>query len=227
MTTNCIMETTDRVLNVLGNKIIVRQRTKDSYFAVDDVVLICDRFFAKANRPRFIISNYLKLESTKRFFNALESAKGDSCYYPSRKGKTGWIHPSVMIDMLLYANAEFKVEIYDWLLDSLISNRINSGDSYNKMCGVLYNFAPRKQYFHLSISRLAKIIKERIGVKDWNKATKEQLEQRDYLHNIIADLTLGTNSIKQGIELGFLAWGKRYDKKGEIKIRLAYDKKEN
>jgi hypothetical protein len=64
-------------------------------------------------------------------------------------------------------------------MDELLKYRNDSGDSYKKMCGALYERTTDKMRFHKHISELAIKIKTEIGVEDWNKATEKQLKTRD------------------------------------------------
>lgn len=200
MKTNQIMESVEsRTLN----GVVVRQRTKDGFFALKDLVLVCDKFCYEHNRPRFDVNQYFRLDSTKAFINALEKKKEMQVIYKQTKSSLGWIHPHIFLDILLWANPEFKVEVYDWLWDYLIKNRIDSGNSYNQMVGALWNFTSNKSLFKKVIANLANRIKDLIGVDDWNKASEAQLKERDDLQRFIADLTETLRDAKQGVNIAF------------------------
>lgn len=200
MKTNQIMESVEsRTLN----GVVVRQRTKDGFFALKDLVLVCDKFCYEHNRPRFDVNQYFRLDSTKAFINALEKKKEMQVIYKQTKSSLGWIHPHIFLDILLWANPEFKVEVYDWLWDYLIKNRIDSGNSYNQMVGALWNFTSNKSLFKKAIANLANRIKDLIGVDDWNKASEAQLKERDDLQRFIADLTETLRDAKQGVNIAF------------------------
>lgn len=199
MKTNQIMETIDRELQ--GVK--VRQRTKDSFFSLKDIVLVGNKFRSEKNIAEPIrIERYFALKQTKEFIECLKEAKQCEPHVRSKgRSSESWVHPHLMVDILLWINPRFKVEVYDWLIDYLIEYRIKSGDSYTKMCGVVYKYASRKDLFPKNISWLANAIKQFVGCDDWNKATKEQLKKRDDLQNLIADLTQTFCDSKKGIEL--------------------------
>lgn len=210
MKTNQIMQTTDRELS----GVIVRQRTCDSFFALSDIA----RVIAK-NTPDNVaikrVDSYFILNSSKNFIQELDSNCGKS-YIKGRGKNTSWVHPYIAIDILLWANPKFKIEVYQWLWDYLIENRIKSGDSYSKMCGVLYSVSRDKTNFHKNIQNLAKIIKDTIGVDDWNQATSEQLELREYAHNMIADLAKTLHDSTKGASLGIQALKEHIKSKSAI-----------
>lgn len=208
MVTNQIMESQDRLLD----GVIIRQRTKDEFFAISDVVLLCDRWCYENNKPRFDINQYFRLEASKKFIEALKKKKNCEVVYKGKKGNTGWIHPHLFLDLILWINPEFKVTIYDWLFDYLISSRTQSGDSYRIMCGVLYEFCSNKKRFKSDITNLCRIIKKMILCDEnaeWNKASKEQLKARDDVQMMIADLTATLRDSKQGVRLGIAAYEQR------------------
>ena len=213
MKTNQIMESIEnRTMQVGDKQIIIRQRTKDSFFALNDIVLLCDHwlFVQKNTIRRFDIHQYLRLDSTKEFIKELENRIGGDPYIKGVKNKTGWVHPFLMLDILLWANPKFKVEVYSWLNDFLIQNRINSGDSYVRMCGVLYKYSTQKSQFNIAIRMIGKQIKDFIGVSEWNKASQEQLKRRDELQSFIADLAETLQNSKEAVRLGFVNYKRKY-----------------
>lgn len=186
MKTNQILESTiDRTIN----GVIVRQRTKDKFFALKDATAVCDKFYYEQNRPRCDINQYFRLNSTKEFIAELAKVKQIQVLYKQTKSSLGWIHPHIFLDLLLWANPKFKVQVYDWLNDYLIQNRIDGADSYIIMNGALHARFPNKSQYPKFISRVNAEIKQIIGVTDWNKASQNQLKERDYLQKLIVDMT--------------------------------------
>lgn len=215
MKSNVIMESCEnRTLQADGvGGVIIRQRTKDKFFAMQDLILFCDRWAFVNNKPRFDIQQYFRLDSTKAFIKALEEKKGCEPYIKGKKGQTAWLHPHLFLDILLWVNPNFKVEIYDWLFDYLIESRINSADSYKNMCGSLWLFCSRKDKFKQNIAKLAQNIKSLIGVDDWNKASAEQLKHRDDLQMMISDLTETLQNPNEAIRLAFVNYERKFLKK--------------
>ena len=203
---NIILESQSREL--CG--VIVRQRTKDSYFCLKDIIAVVNKWsIDSGNNTIYKPERYFALDSTKRFIKSLQESKQCEPYIRARGKSESWVHPHLMIDILLWANPDFKVVAYDWLMDYLIENRIKSSDSYVKMCGVLYYHSNNKQNFTKNIQALARLIKNTLLVEDWDKATKEQLELREYAHNIIADLANTLCDSSKGATLGIQALQKK------------------
>ena len=211
MKTNQVLESCENRMIAVGDKqMIIRQRTKDSFFALSDIVLLCDSWFFLQGKRRFDIHQYFKQEFAKEFLAELEFRMGFVCYIKGKKNHTGWVHPFLMLDILLWANPKFKVEVYSWLNDFLIQNRINSGDSFNRMCGVLWKYNTRKEQFAKEIKSICNQIKDFMCVSDWNKASQEQLRRRDELQNFIADLAETLQDSKESVRLGFVNYRRKY-----------------
>lgn len=213
MNTNVIMESAESRTIVVGDvEIIVRQRTKDKFFSLRDTERIINihRFNILNESSPVRLERYFALDSTKNFINAIREKKQCEPYIGSKGKQEGWIHPHLFLDILLWANPEFKVEIYDWLFDYLIESRINSANSYRIMSGTLYEFSPRKDKFRIAIKELAHKIKDLLCVADWNKASMEQLKRRDDLQMMIADLTATLHNPKEAIRIAFVNYQRKF-----------------
>lgn len=208
MKTNQVMDSIDREL--LG--INIRQRTKDSFFSLKDVSLVIDRWCYENGKPRFSPADYFKTKQAKDLIEAIKEYKKCEPYIRARgRGADSWIHPHIMIDILLWVNPHFKIQVYDWLMDLLIQNRIDSGDSYVKMCGSLYAYTTQKAKFQQSIKALGKNIRNHFGVVDWNKATQEQLKMRDELQTNIADFAKTLQNSYQGLVFACDVYSSKYN----------------
>lgn len=207
MKTNQVMETIDREL--MGQ--IIKQRTKDTFMCLDDVLGVCNLYLFKSGKKKtgFDFYRYIQSENVKDFLGELEKEIGTNPYIKGAKNRVGWVHPFFALKILIHCNPKFEVQVYKWLWDYLIQNRVDSGDSYTKMCGVVYKYSNRKDMFSKNIKWLAGRIKERIGCEDWNQATQEQLKERDYLQNLISDLCQTFKDSKQGIKIAFMAYEER------------------
>lgn len=208
MATNQIMESIDR--DLCG--VIVKQRTKDKFFCLGDVMKIINLDKIKNGYPTIDFYDFLRVENVKSFIEELEKDIKTTCYIKATKSSRGWIHPFLALKFLTYYNPKLEIQIYKWLMDYLIDNRISSSDSYNKMCGVLFKYAKNKAKFPMAIKNLANTIKDLIIGKDkeWNKATEDELKHRDELHNLIADLTASLGDCNQGIKLGIKVYKDKY-----------------
>ena len=198
MKTNQVMESIDR--NLCGR--IVKQRTKDEFFCLDDILSIGNLYRIENGLKPVNFSNYATSESTQEFLRELEKDIGKPAYIKGAKNKSGWVHPYFAIKILTWFNPKFEVQVYKWLFDYLIQSRINGGNSYQIMCGVLYNYCNNKAKFTTDIQNLACKIKDILKVDDWNKATNKQLQDRDLIHSYITDLTRTLKDVNQGVKLG-------------------------
>lgn len=210
MKTNQIIESIDRELCGM----IVRQRTKDSFMNLDDVVNIVYKWRIEngVGAKGFNFSNWLTNENTKEFLAELENEINAKPYIKGAKGRSGWAHPFLVIKILTHYNPKFEVQVYKWLFDFLIQSRIRGGDSYKLMCGVLFNYTTDKTNFYKKIQNLANFIKDKLGVSDWNIASEAQLQNRDILQNYITDATRTLKSSKLGIKLGIEMYNARKDR---------------
>jgi hypothetical protein len=167
----------------------IRQKSKSSFFSATDLVASGNKWRILNDVPPFSLKNWMQTKSTKEFISALESQFGKVKINAKAKNQHTWVHPYLFIDIALAIDPKLKIEVYGWLYDELLKYRNDSGDSYNKMTGSLYNNCTNKSTFHKSISHTARMIKGSIGVKDWQSATQDQLKIRDRIHENIALLS--------------------------------------
>ena len=207
MKTNQVMESIDRKL--CGR--IVRQRTKDGFMRLWDIEAIGKLYRLENGLPELSLKDYMNSQNVKEFLAELEKEVGTNPYIKSTKANSGWIHPFFAIKMLTHFNPKFEVQVYKWLWDYLIQNRIKSGDSYVKMCGSLYAYTTQKAKFQQSIKTLSKNIREHFGVDTWNNATQEQLKLRDELQTNIADFAKTLNNAYQGLVFACDVYASKYD----------------
>lgn len=181
----------------------VRQSNQSEYLSVNDLLLVANKWRIANNMQLFKYENWYNSTATKEFIAELESQIGKPVII-SKKGKTGerWVHPFAFIDLALSINPKLKIEIYSWLYDQLIKFRNNSGDSYKKMCGALYENCKNKSNFHRGVIHTAKLIQEACNVTDWQKATEKQLQQRDRIHENITLLCDVLRDNNQAIRIG-------------------------
>jgi hypothetical protein len=164
---------------------IIRQKSKTSMFNATDLVKIANVKRRELELSSFNLSQFLKTKSTKEFIEELQK-DNDRVIIKGRGAKSQtWVHPLLFIDIALAINPKFKIEVYKWLYDELLKYRNDSGDSYTKMAGILYERSSDKTRFHKFITNVAKYIKEKCKVDDWNKTSQEKLFLRDKIHENI------------------------------------------
>ena len=110
----------------------------------------------------------------------------------------------LFIDIALAISPKLKVETYEWLYDNLLKFRNDSGDSYKKLTGALFERTTDKHIFHRYISKVALQIQEACGVEDWQTATEEQLKKRDRIHENITLLCSVLKNREEAVRLGIL-----------------------
>lgn len=189
----------------------ISQQSKSEFFSATELIAAGNLYREKNGMSRFNLSQFLSTNSTLEFIKALEQKTGSSVVNVSRgrKGNT-WVHPLLFIDIALAISPTLKIEVYEWLLDSLLKYRNLSGDTYNLMCAALWEKTTRKGQFADDIKKLALMIKKECGVSDWQHATESQLAKRDKIHNNIALLANVMNNNREAIRLGILEAKKQF-----------------
>lgn len=181
----------------------ISQRSKTEYFSATDLVKAGNAWRAKNRMQPFDMSKWFLLQSTKSFINSLEEKFGVVKISGRGRGHHTWVHPYLFIDMALAISPELKIEVYGWLYDHLLRYRNDSGDSYKKMSGALYQAAPNKTKYHDAIKMVAERIKIACKVKDWQSATESQLKLRDRIHeniSLLADILPPNEAVRIGIK---------------------------
>lgn len=166
---------------------VVRQSSKTGFFSATDIVELGNDYRRENSLPYFNLSNYFALPSTQEFVAELEKQYG-VCKI-ARRGKYNggtWVHPFLLLDIALTINPKFKVTVYSWLVDELLKYRNDSGDSYKRMCGALWEVCSDKTTFKSSVTEMAKRIQIECNVEDWNTATEGQLKLREKLQEYVA-----------------------------------------
>jgi len=179
----------------------IRQKSKSGFLSATDLVKAADTKRAEQGLSNFQLSLWLQQKGTKEFVEEIEKETGTSPV-EVRKGRNGgtWMHPLLFIDLALALSPRLKLEAYKWLHDELLKHRNNSGDSYKLMTGALYDRCSDKFRFPRFISSVARRIKDTCNVDDWQKATQEQLRQRDKIHNDIALLCSVLHDPEQAVQ---------------------------
>ena len=84
----------------------------------------------------------------------------------------------------MWLSMDFKYQAMCWLQDNLLQYRDISGDDYKKLSSeICKKINPAKA--GIIIPEIAKKIKNKIQVTDWNLATEEQLKKRTQIQKDI------------------------------------------
>ena len=183
MTTEVVM-----VRPFLGGEI--HQKSKSGFLDVTEMLVVGNKWRIMNDIPLFDYRNWLNSQAVQDFRKSLEKEFG-KVYIPggNGKGKHTWAHPFFFLDLALAIYPDFKIEVYKWLYDQLLQYRNDSGDSYKKMTGALYDKISNKKEFSKLIVDVAFKIKKAVGVEDWEHATEGQLKQREKIQDAISILT--------------------------------------
>ncbi len=180
----------------------ISQQSKTEMFSATDLTKIINRKRRELEKPAFNMSAYLKTKGSVEFIEELQKESEKVIVRSKGKGTHTWVHPLLFLDIALSANPKLKIEVYKWLYDELIKNRNNSGDSYKKMCGYLFDNHGNKSEFPVYIMKVARFIRTKCMVDNWNSATNEQLKLRDKMHENISLLTTALRDNNQAVRLG-------------------------
>ena len=176
---------------------VIRQNHKTGWFNATDLIQVANRYRSQIGLEKKAIADYFKTNSTKEFIKEILDRENLSLAYESKKGKSGgtWVHPLILIDIAMWLSPEFKYEAMKWLEDELTKNRDDGGESYKKMSSYLKRseVVPVAK-IGLVLPKIAKYIKERLEVENWNSAGSLKNKQRDEIHNaFVMLLKVGTN----------------------------------
>lgn len=180
----------------------VEQKSKSGMFNLTKFVNLANLKRRELDKTTFNLSQFLKQKSTVIFIEELQKENEVVITKGRGRNSSTWAHPLLFIDMALAIDPKFKIEVYKWLMDELLKNRNDSGDSYRKMSGALYERIGQKAVFPKYIIRVANHIKTSLGVNDWNKATQNQLHLRDKIHENISLLCSVLTNPDDAVRIG-------------------------
>ncbi len=165
------------------------QRTKDSFFDANELLLMWNKSHATKKRQML---EFINLKQTAEFLTALQSELAQSGKVDmvqikplqiikgrnTSKGKTPdqvWMHPYLFTKFAMWINPVFEVKVIKYVHDQLIVNRHAAGDNYGLLTrsGVKlpgYNFAEIATCMQWIV----------FGIKGKNQrqtATQEQLQE--------------------------------------------------
>lgn len=186
----------------------VEQNSKTEMFNATSLSKAGNKWRVANNLTEFNLSQWLKSKGTQEFIQALERKHGEVLKVGRGRNSATWIHPLLFIDMALAISPKLKIEVYEWLFDNLIKYRNESGDSYIRMSGALFNNASNKENFPRYIQDVAKKIKLACNVDDWQSATESQLQKRDKIHDAVTLLCGVLRNNDDAVRIGILELSK-------------------
>lgn len=164
----------------------VEQNSKTEMFNATSLAKAGNRWRMINNLSEFNLAQWIKSKGTQEFISALEKKHGEVLKTGGR-GRNGatWVHPLLFIDLALAISPTLKIEVYEWLFDNLLKFRNESGDSYRKMVGALFQNITDKTTAVDYVQDVARKIRLACNVDDWQTATEAQLSKRDKIHEAI------------------------------------------
>ena len=180
----------------------ISQKSKSQFFSATELVRAGDVWRENNGMSRFNMNQWLNRDSTKSFIKALEAKYGTVKITGRGRGNHTWVHPLLFIDMALAISPTLKIEVYEWLYDHLLAYRNDSGDSFKKMTGALYDNQNNKATFSDYIKTVARRIRTECSVDDWETATEAQLKLRDKIHENISLLCDVLKNNEDAVRIG-------------------------
>lgn len=165
----------------------VRQRTTDNFISLTDLLYAGNVARATNSLPIRTLDSYFQTNEAQDFIESLKVSENITTVKTATKGRSGvtWGHPLLAMDFALWLSPMLKLEVYKWMFDQLLIKRVDSGNSFKDMNIALdtqFNIGAKTWKY----ANTANLIRETIGVSDWNTATENQLKERDRLQrNVI------------------------------------------
>lgn len=192
----------------------VSQRTEDGMFNANS--LLKQWNISKGHKRGKEVSEFLRLDKTKEFIEALELEYNDTTrkIVVTKEGKNGgtWLEPLLFIDFAMWINPKFKIQVLKFVYDELIKNRHNAGDNYKALssAGVKlkgYNFKE-------VATALNWIVFNKNGKDLRQSATQEQLQEISEIESKLAySIDMGyIKSYDHLIKEMRKLWNKKYAK---------------
>lgn len=172
----------------------IQQKTHCEMFSANDIVTVGNKLRYKNGLSNKVLSAYFETQETKDLITQIkwEFNLQDTQVKNVKRGRNGetWVHPLVFIDLAMWLSPELKVKVLTWVMDGLTQLRDNSGNSFKAMNSALQVKYPTQFESPINFIRVANAIAKSCGVYEtgsdkWQYATKEQLELRDRIQNLI------------------------------------------
>jgi len=186
----------------------VRQKHKTEMLSASDLLMSYNKMIVSETGDLSKvkkINKYFELAGTVDFLETLEEEFGADTKLHI-KNKEHWVHPFVFLDIALWVNPKFKIEVYKWLHDGLLANRDISGNSYNKMSGIVFRHYKPFTKAKEELRAIAVAIQNACSVsnsskKKWEVATEDQLSLRNKIQDYICLLypIMGSDAIDHAI----------------------------
>ena len=162
-----------------------------------DVFAIGNAYRLEEGKHNLPMSAWIQRQDVVEYIAYLTNKLGKPAI-ERRKGKGGgtYAHLKIMVDAASQLSPQFKDEVYDTFIQQrILAHRDESGENFKDMNSLLALHAIEvlgKPAHNGHFINLAKIIKTKVGVDDWNTASAYQLHKRNDIEQRIGDfLRLG------------------------------------
>lgn len=193
----------------------ISQKSKSEFFSATDLVKAGNIWRINNEMEPFNMKMWFQQKRTKEFIKSLEGKFGKVKISGRGRGNHTWVHPFLFIDMALAISPELKIEVYSWLYDHLLQYRNDSGDSYKKMGGALFENISNKSEFPKYMVRVADYIRKTCNVPNWENAPEDKLKLRDTIHNnisLLCDLVPNDDAVRIGVKKAISEYKKEQGK---------------
>lgn len=117
----------------------IQQNHHAQFLCVNDILAVGNAYRKSIGQEPTTLEKYTKSKKTQKFIHALMQKEQVAQPIVTKRGRGGstWAHPFIALDLLMWLNADFKVEAIKIIYDSVCVFRDKSGDSYKKMAKIL------------------------------------------------------------------------------------------
>ena len=196
----CLFNPTKQVANMkvkmvrMLNDTEVRQRVDSEFVSASDLIVAGNNHRRSVGLSPKVIGSYFLQKEVEELIESIKSHEGIDKIKMTSRGRNGatWVHPVIAVDMALWLTPSLKYEVYSWLSDNLLTNRISSADSFKEMNKALdKRFEIKGKYTYYV--NAANAIRNAVGVIDWEHASEDELKLRDKIQDrVVAACEMGT-----------------------------------
>jgi hypothetical protein len=200
---------TNQIMHVSLGKGVLEIGHLDHFGSLNQVFSLGNAYRIESSMPALRQESWRSLQSTKDYISLVSKKIGKQAIR-SKKGKNGgtWAHLRVLLDAAMYLSPDLKDEVIEVFVESkILSVRDESGNNYIELNAALALNAveilgkPSHRGHYITV---AKVIKKRLGVEDWNIAPAVLLSERARLEEVLSRM-LNSNVVRDWDHLKELA----------------------
>ena len=145
------------------------------------------------------LTNWVQRQDVKDYISHLESHGIIAIKKTRGRAGTTTAHLKVILDAAIALSPKLKDEVYDTFINNkMLFYRDSGGDNFIELNDAITLYAESvlgKPAHKGHFINIAKIIKKRLDVVDWNTATPHQLRERDRIESVLTTM-LRTGVVK-------------------------------